>query len=133
MTSLGKRVFVLMLNLALGSEPKMVFEWLVAKKVLIWSNSDKRTVQQIIHPWKISGGEIFQNYSKSSSETNPLTCDQNSQHTSSIHEGKKLLGNKEKTVFRCAVCSKQFDRKEKCVGTFTEQGRAKDCQEFYTA
>ena len=44
---------------------------------------------------------------------NPLTCDQNSQHTSSIHEGKKLLGNKEKTVFRCVVCSKQFDRKEK--------------------
>ena len=42
-----------------------------------------------------------------------MACDQNSQHTSSIHEGKKLLGNKEKTVFRCLVFNKQFDRKEK--------------------
>ena len=41
LTFLGKRVFVLMVNLALGSEPKIVFEWLVAKNVLIGSNSDK--------------------------------------------------------------------------------------------
>ena len=80
LTPSGKRIFVLMLNLALGNEPKIVFEWLVAKNVLSGSNSEKRTVQHIIHHWKISGGEIFQNYSKSSSETNPLTCDQNSQH-----------------------------------------------------
>ena len=42
-------MFVLMLNVALGSEPKIVFEWLEAKNVLIGSNSDKRTVQHKIH------------------------------------------------------------------------------------
>ena len=40
-------MFVLMLNVALGSEPEIVFEWLVAKNVLIGSNSDKRTVHLV--------------------------------------------------------------------------------------
>ena len=88
-------MLVLMLNLALGNEPKLVFEWLVAKSVLIGSNSENRTVQHIIYHRKISGGEIFQNYSKSKSETDHLTFDQ---HISSVHKGKKLLKDKEKTV-----------------------------------
>ena len=69
LTPTGKRLFILLINLALGEkEPKIVFEWLVEKNVIIGSKSDKRIVQRIIHHWKESGGEIFQNYTKFSSK-----------------------------------------------------------------
>ena len=51
----------LLINLALGeNEPKTTFEWLVKK--LPGSKYDQRKVQRIIHYWKTTSGEIFQNY-----------------------------------------------------------------------
>ena len=63
MTPIGKRIFILLINLALGeSGPKITFEWLTDKNIITGSKYDQRRVQQIIHHWKISSGEIFQNY-----------------------------------------------------------------------
>ena len=60
MTPIGKRIFVLLIDLALGeNEPKTTFEWLVDKNIVPGSKFDQRRVQQIIHYWKTTSGEIF--------------------------------------------------------------------------
>ena len=58
----GKRTFNFLINLAQGeNEPKTTFEWLVDKNIIPGSRYDQRRVQQIIHYWKTTSGEIFQN------------------------------------------------------------------------
>jgi hypothetical protein len=46
---------------------RSIIQWLRDKKIVIGSNSDKRTIQHVIHHWKTSGGEILQKYNKSTS------------------------------------------------------------------
>ena len=76
-------------------------------KGLAHSLSDARTAYQIIHHWKISCGEIFQKFTKSSLTNeghisyvhdgkNPFKYDayENcplNDHITSVHDGKKLL------------------------------------------
>ena len=54
--------------------------------------------------------EIFQNYTNSSSknEIEPRIL--------SVHEGKKLLENEKKSLFKCSLCFHDFDRKDKLKG-----------------
>ena len=111
MTPIGKRIFILLINLALGeNEPKTTFEWLVDKDIIPGSKYDQRRVQQIIRYWKTTSGEIFQTYTNSSSkhEIEP--------HILSVHEGKKLLENEKKSLFKCSLCFHDFDRKDKLKG-----------------
>ena len=108
MTHIGKRIFILLINLALGeSGPKITFEWLIDKNIITGSKYDQRRVQQIIHHWKMSSGEILQNYTNSSSKN------KQEQHIFSVHEGKRFLENEKKSLFKCVVCFHEFDRKEK--------------------
>ena len=84
-----------------------MFEWVVDINIIPGSKYDQRRVQQIIHYWKTTSGEIFQTYTNSSSknEIEP--------HILSVHEGKKLLENEKKSLFKCSLCFHDFDRKDK--------------------
>ena len=114
---MGKRIVFLVIHLALGeNEPKTTIKWLMEKKILIGIKSEKRTVQNVIHHWKTSSGDFFQNFSKSCSnhEENPFTCDnyekgfvQNiplNNHISSVHEGNR--------PYLCNDCNKTFEKKK---------------------
>ena len=80
LTSVGKRIVYIVIHLALGeSKPKTAIQWLKEKNIISHSQSDSRTVYQIIHHWK-NTGEIFQKFSK-----NFLSLEE---HISSIHEKK---------------------------------------------
>ena len=78
MTPIGKRIVYIIVNLAIGeNQVKKTVQWLREKKVITNSKSDQRTVQNIIHYWKILGGEVFQKYSKSTrtnEEIKPFPC-----------------------------------------------------------
>lgn len=125
LTPVCKRIIFLVINLALGTnEPKTSIEWLIEKNIISGSNSDKRTIQNVIHHWKVTCGEIFQKYDKSSTSKEPFSCDiiqndekcddyekqfvQNSPlntHISSVHEGKK--------PYFFDICNNYFNKKAK--------------------
>ena len=72
LTPIGKRIVYIIVN-----QVKKTIQWLREKRFICYSKSDQRTVQNIIHYWKISGGEVFQKYSKSTrtnEEIKPFTC-----------------------------------------------------------
>ena len=100
MTPVGKRLVILVINLALGgNEPKTTIKWLVEKNIINGTKSDRR-VQQIVHHWKISSCEIFEKYT---SNNEGKTSDQHissvleeKEPFSSVHEGKK--------PFECNLC-----------------------------
>ena len=49
LTPVGKRVIFIVINLALGNDPKTTLQWLIEKEIISGSNSEKRTFQDIIH------------------------------------------------------------------------------------
>ena len=108
MTPVGKRLVILVINLALGgNEPKTTIKWLVEKNIINGTKSDKRRVQQIVHHWKISSGEIFEKHT--SNNEGKISA----QQISSVHEEKKPFSSvhEGKKPFECNECNANFEKK----------------------
>ena len=73
LSTIGRRITCLVINLALGGRTKTTLEWLKEKRIISDSKYDERMVYDIIHHWR-SSSEIF--------ERNPR-----------IHEITKSLGS----------------------------------------
>ena len=60
LTVTGKRIIILVLNLALGGKTITTLQWLKDRKVIKSSKYEDKFCYDTICHWKSSGGEVFE-------------------------------------------------------------------------
>ena len=74
LTPAGRRVIILVINLALGGKPKDTLKWLQDRNIISESQYDERSVYDVIRHWKMTSGEVFLKHHKVHEGIQPLKC-----------------------------------------------------------
>ena len=74
LTPAGRRVIILVINLALGAKPKDTLKWIKDKNIISDSQYDERLVYDVIRHWKMTSGEVFLKHHKVHEGIQPLKC-----------------------------------------------------------
>ena len=69
LTPAGRRVIILVINLALGGKPKDTLKWLKDRNIISESQYDERSVYDVIRHWKMTSGEVFLKHHKLEKDT----------------------------------------------------------------
>ena len=72
LTPAGRRVIILVINLALGGKPKDTLKWLQDRNIISESQYDERSVYDVIRHWKMTSGEVFLKHHKVHEGIQPL-------------------------------------------------------------